>query len=178
MKAMFVLLTLSVLGVETAAVNAQGKKSEVLVERDAADGSVNVVPKKCYRKGIAFTWNICPKLFQERGKPEEFYLLIYFTQRSEAAFPAFTRAEIALKVDGDVQGGEFNWTSQKGGGRYTLIPTNKDYLENLTIAHDVSVSLQLSGKSTSSDIHLDKQGLQTLQAACAAILSYSQDNSR
>ena len=150
--------------------NAKGDKSNVDVVTDAT--SVTVTPKKCYKKGVAFTWTICPKFYQETGKPEGLYLLILFTQRSEAAFPAFKRAEMTMTVDGNAhKTGDFDWTSEKIG-RYALIPTNKDYLEQLLNAHGVSFSLQLSGTSTHSDIHLDGSGLQTLQAACGAILDY------
>jgi hypothetical protein len=173
---MHAFLLLAILSFLTAAIpaNAQGKKSDVVVETDARGGSVSVAPKKCYQKGNAFTWIICPKVFQERGEAERFYLLILFTQRSEVAFPAFTRAEITITVDGSIhKTGDLDWTSDKIG-RYALIPTSKDYLAQLRTAHDLSFTLQLSEKSTRSDIHLDDKGKQTLEDACGAIIDYSQ----
>ena len=173
-KTIPLLAFLCVLSIVVPAANAEGEKPEVSVETDAANGSVTVTPKKCYRKGVAFTWTICPKIYQQREQPPQFFLLILFTQRSAVAFPAFTRAEITMTVDGgDHKTGDLDWTADKIG-RYALIPTNKDYLQQIQKAHDISFSLQLSGKRTRSDIRLDSSGLQTLQAACSAILNYSQ----
>jgi hypothetical protein len=176
MKAILALAILAItLGAPTA--NAKGNKSDVVVTSDVALGTVNIMPSKCYHKGLALTWTICPQLFEKLdGSEKQFFLYILLAQFTETAFPgAFTSAGITINTDGDVQstGYDIEWT-YGNGGKFVHIPITKDYLEHLKVAHEVYFVLQLPGTAARSDIHLDDKGLRTLQAACGAIITYSQ----
>jgi len=160
--------------------SAQGNKSDVIVQKDGPE-SLQVVPKQCYENGTnlgAVRWTICPKFLRDSGS-KNFYIMVSLTEKTTGLFPSFTQASVDFNVDGaHLKTGDLNWDSETLGRvvhvytKYVHILVSRNYLESLTAAHDIAVSVQLVGKSTRSDMHIEGKNLQRFQSGCKALLAY------
>jgi hypothetical protein len=159
--------------------SAEGNKSDVIVHKDGS--GLQVVPKQCYENGTnlgAVRWIICPKFLQD-SDAKNLYLMVSLTENTTGLFPSFTQASVDFNVDGaHFTTGDINWDSETLGRvvhvytKFVHIPVSRNYLESLTTAHDIVVSVQLTGKSTRKDMHIEGKNLQRFQSGCEALLAY------